>query len=43
MKSSTEILRELFVDMAYDIQSICDEYAEKNNIPTKTINEYLDD
>lgn len=42
MKTNIEILREMFVQMAYEIQEMCDDYADKNNIPTKTIDDYID-
>ena len=43
MKTSTELLRELFTEIAYDIQTITDEYADERGMPTQTIDEYLKD
>ena len=34
-------LQELFVQMGYDLQVICDEFADLRNKPTGTIDDYL--
>ena len=36
-------LLELFTQMGYDIQVICDEYADAMGKPTGTINDYIDE
>lgn len=43
MKTGTETLRELFIQMAYDIQVICDEYADLHGKPTSTIDVWSED
>jgi len=43
MKTNTETLQELFVEIGYAFQVICDDYADKNNIPTGTVDDYLKD
>jgi hypothetical protein len=43
MKTSTETLAELFTNMAYDIQTICDDFADATGKPTKTIDEFLNE
>ena len=34
-------LQELFVQMGYDLQVICDEFDDLRNKPTGTIDDYL--
>jgi hypothetical protein len=42
MKTNTETLAELFTQMGYDFQVICDDFADATGKPTGTINDYLD-
>lgn len=41
MKTSTETLAELFTQMAYDFQTICDDFDDAIGKPTGTIDDYL--
>lgn len=36
-----EQMRELFTQFAYDAQEFIDNHADQNNLPTGTIDEYL--
>ena len=36
-------LLELFTQMGYDIQVMCDDFADATGKPTGTINDYLED
>lgn len=38
-----ETMRELFTQFAYDAQEFADNYADKNGLPTDTIDKYLND
>ena len=39
--NTTESLAELFALMGYDLQVICDEFADATGKPTGTIDDYL--
>lgn len=41
MKTSTESLSELFTQIGYDFQVICDDFADATGKPTGTIDDYL--
>jgi len=41
MKKNDKSLAELFADMAYSFQVICDEFADTTGKPTSKIDEFL--
>ena len=41
MKDNKQTLAELFTDMAYSLQVICDDFADATGKPTSKINEFL--
>jgi len=43
MKTSKETLQELFVEIGYCFQVICDDFADATGKPTGTIDDYLKD